>query len=413
MKNKPDIFLKLQWHIIPLLFFICSLKAQPIANMVANGSFEDIYDCNAPFILSKVKSWLSIDSTSFGGIYRNVCNSSIPLNGNTYQYPNTGSSYAMSTFFCLLQNCPRGYLKNRLEANLVAGKTYCVKFHVNVTNMSPRGIDGFGIYFGDNSIDTISYCNVPLSYISPQVKNPIGNVISDTMNWVPITGTFVANGTEKYALIGNFLADNAVTTASINSPYFPDYWTDVCIDDVSCIDMDLAAYAGRDTSTVPGASVYIGRSSDVGIDEACTWYQLPNMATPIATVAGLWVNPVVTTTYVVRQQLWCSGVQWDTVVVNISPVGLTSQKGLSQHLKVYPVPAANELYVQITANTLNKELIKSEVFNSLGQKLLELYIDPSYKNTIDVKELADGIYTLQLTVADSEASVRKRFSIVR
>ncbi len=394
-----------------MLFFCSILKAQSIANVIANGSFEENYDCNQPVPISKAKSWLSIDSSSYAGLYYSTCNGYVPLNANAFQYARTGSAYAISTLYWI--NTGRGYLKNRLKQQLQAGKRYCAKFYVNIANSSTYGIDGFGIYFGGDLIDTITKCTIPLTYISPQVQNPIGNIISDTLDWVPVTGTFVANGTEKYALVGNFKSDGSTDTTLINSDNLPLIFADVCIDDVSCIDIDLPAYAGRDTSTVPGASVYIGRPSDVGIDEACTWYQLPNMATPIATVAGLWVNPVVTTTYVVRQQLWCSGVQWDTVVVNISPVGLTSQKSLSQNLKVYPVPAANELYVELTVQDINKELIKGEVFNSLGQKLLELYIDPSCKNTIDVKELPDGIYTLQLSVAGSAASVRKRFSIDR
>ncbi len=412
MKSKLNISLKQQWHLIlPLLLFCYSFKAQTLANVIANGSFEEYYDCNFPFALSKAKSWLSIDSSSYGGQFAHTCYSAIPINGSGFQYPRTGNAYIICGFYW--NNNPRGYLKNRLKQNLQQGRTYCAKFHVNIADKSTYGIDGFGIYFGNTQIDTITYCNIPLTYLVPQVQNPTGNIISDTLNWTAITGTFIANGTEKYALIGNFKSDNTTDTLLINSTYLPTIFTDVYIDDVSCIDIDLSAYAGRDTSTVPGASVYIGRPSDVGIDEACTWYQLPNIATPIATVAGLWVNPIVTTTYVVRQQLWCSGVKWDTVVVNISPVGLTSQKGLSQNLKVYPVPAANELYVELTVQDINKELIKGEVFNSFGQKLLELYIDPSYKNTIDVKELPDGIYTLQLTVAGSAASVRKRFSIDR
>ena len=108
-----------------------------------------------------------------------------------------------------------------MKHNLEAGKTYCAKFYVNIANTSPRAIDGFGVYFANTDIDTISKCTIPLNYINPQVKNPIGNVITDTLNWTPITGTFVANETGKYALIGNFLADNAMTTLSLNSPFYP------------------------------------------------------------------------------------------------------------------------------------------------------------------------------------------------
>src|SRR5690606_33046643 len=113
-----------------------------------------------------------------------------------------------------------------------AGKTYCVKFYVNISNPSTYGIDGFGAYFGDNNIDTITYCNVPLTYLIPQVQNPQGNIISDTLNWIAITGTFVANGTEKYLLLGNFLSNANTDTLMINPTNLPLIWTEGSIDDV-------------------------------------------------------------------------------------------------------------------------------------------------------------------------------------
>ena len=190
-------FIKNIWKFVLLFCISINIDKAPGCKLHCKySSFEEHYDCAPYYPLSKAKHWLSIDSTSFGGVYRSNCDMSVPKYGDGFQYPKSGEAYILSTIYCLLQNCGRGYLKNRLKQNLQAGETYCVKFHVNITNPSPRGMNGFGIYFGNNTIDTITKCNVPLSYLSPQVKNPIGNVISDTLNWVPITGTFVANGTE-------------------------------------------------------------------------------------------------------------------------------------------------------------------------------------------------------------------------
>src|SRR5690606_19202302 len=140
------------------------------------------------------------------------------------------------------------------------------------------------------------------------------------------TGTFVAQGNEKYALLGNFLADNAVTTTSIGGPFYPSKWTDVCIDDVSCIELNLPAFAGPDTTFIPGDSLFLGREPDVGIDEACIWYKMPG-TTPIDTVAGFWIKPTEACTYVVRQEI-CGLVKWDTVRITLNTVGIKSLSGL-------------------------------------------------------------------------------------
>src|SRR5690606_22419827 len=141
--------------------------------------------------------------------------------------------------------------------------------------------------------------------------------ITDTLNWVAITGTFVANGTEKYLLLGNFLSDDDTDTLMINPTNLPTIATEAGIDDVSCIPLDLEAYAGRDTTILYGDSVYIGREPDFATDPYCVWYKLPDTANAIDTTSGLWVKPSVTTTYVVKQELECSSLKWDTVVVNV------------------------------------------------------------------------------------------------
>jgi len=342
------------------------------------------------------------------------CNGYVPLNGNTYQVPRTGSVYILAGWYNYGSN--RQYMKNRMKSNLQSGKTYCVKFYVNIANTSPRGMDGFGIYFGDNTIDTIKYNTVPLTYLTPQVKNPLGNVIKDTLNWVAVTGTFVATGNEKYALMGNFLADNAVTTASIGGMYFPAYWTDLCIDDVSCIELNLPAFAGRDTSVAPVSPVFLGRQPDVGIDEACVWYKLPN-TTPIDTVAGFWVQPTATSTYVVEQTI-CGLIKRDTVVIHMNLLG-NNELGFGSaqpDIRVWPNPVEDVLAITTQGHRGSETqsfIYEVRIINSLGQKISEKEIE--FKNNkieINTSELPNGVYYLRLKSGKAN-TVSKRFVISR
>ncbi|HRD41101.1 MAG TPA: T9SS C-terminal target domain-containing protein, partial [Bacteroidia bacterium] len=124
---------------------------------------------------------------------------------------------------------------------------------VNLQNNSPYSINNIQVYLGDNSIDTIKYCNMPLTYLSPQITNTLG-VINDTINWIKIENTFVANGTEKYLVIGNFNSDIVTSSTYSSTGIGSGVWSEYMIDDVSVIDFNLPAYAGPDKNINLGDS---------------------------------------------------------------------------------------------------------------------------------------------------------------
>src|SRR5690606_13010817 len=194
----------------------------------------------------------------------------------------------------------------------------------------------------------------PLTYLTPQVQNPQGNIIIDTLNWVAITGTYTANGTEKYLMLGNFLSDEDTDTLTVNLTWSAyNYITEANIDDVSCIPIDLEAYAGRDTTIFLNDSVYIGREPDFAIDTGCVWYKLPS-TTAIDTISGMWVKPPIGThTYVVRQELECSSLKWDTVIVNVkekiidtTDISVNELRIENEKLRIYPNPTSGMLNVE-------------------------------------------------------------------
>jgi len=396
---------KLVFYILIISFF--RLNAQ-IANYISNGSFED--DCQS--IVNPI-NWPGTDSISCnsgGGIYGECSGlANAPLNGFTYQKARTGQNYMISTFF--YQGVGRGYLQNRLKNKLIVGKTYCVRFYVNISGNSSYGMDSFGAYFGGADMDTISTCNLPLTYLTPQIQNLQGNIITDTLNWTLITGTFVANGTEKYAVIGNFRADTLINRTLINPTILPAIATDVCIDDVSCIPIDLPAYAGPNVSVIPGQSVYIGRPADVGIDEACTWYKLPS-SSPVATAAGIWVSPAQTSTYVVEQQIWCGTVKYDTVVVYMNPVGLSTSSRLESEIRIFPNPANDLLQLEILNDDLFQQFKTVVIYNSTGKVIHEKILESGEKEiSIQTEDFPSGFYLLQLSGANE--IINKRFVVSR
>jgi hypothetical protein len=400
MRRLKTIFFFISFGLSSLL-----TSGQQIANYVTNGSFEDKWNCSIP-LLNTAKHWRSIDSSLSANVaFYSTCFPNVPYS-LTFQWPRTGNNFCYASFLCQPPQCPtqnRGYLRNRLKANLQSGKTYCVKFYVCIGNPATYGIDGFGAYFSDNIIDTITQPCVPLTYIIPQIQNPNGNIISDTLNWTLITGTFVANGTEKHMVIGNFKSDAATTKTLINSTNLPSVVADVGIDDVSCIDVDLSAYAGPDAFCIPGNSVYIGRQQDVGIDEACMWYKLPNMTTAIDTAAGIWVTPTTpTSTYIVKQDI-CGNIKYDTVVVYQSGVGITDLQMYSDNINLFPNPTSDNINISFVQGV--SQII---ITNSLGQIIRQQDLDLKNNQIIlQTSDLNNGLY--QIHFKTSFGTVTKKF----
>lgn len=329
-----------------------------------------------------------------------------------FQYPRSGRNLILTQFYCdpasCIYNLSRGYPRNRLKSQLESGKTYCVKYYINVTNNSTHATDGFAAYLSDNSLDTINYCTLPLTYISPQIQNPVGNFITDTLLWTAFSGTFVANGSEKYLLLGNFKSNPATNTIFINPTFLPSNYTDIYLDDVSVIEIDLPAYAGPDKYMVAGDSFYIGRVSDVEIDESCIWYLMTSPTTSLAidSIAGLWVKPASTSTYIVRQQIWCSSVKWDTVIVFLDAVGLQDLKWYSDHINLFPNPTSDNLTISVSMT--NPDIQGFSLVNNLGQTIREgklVLIDKSF--ILQTSDLDPGIY--QVKFKTSAGTVTKQF----
>jgi hypothetical protein len=167
----------------------------------------------------------------------------------------------------------------------------------------------------------------------------------------------------------------------------------------------------------------LGRQRDVGIDEACMWYKLPIVITPttpaIDTAAGIWVNPITTSTYVVRQEI-CGNVKWDTVIVYQTAVGLAPLSlGEGLGVRLYPNPANEKLNI---TSTIDKGVYEITIYNAFGQMLREEEITfqsspPRGRAerglaTIKIDELTNGVYLLKLKTSNSQ-TVSKWFIISR
>lgn len=385
-----------------LLFYSLSFKSQ--VNLVGNPSFEIFLNCSATNYVSIAKYWNSLDSAKLGaaGEYNNTCYPYVPINAGGFQYPKTGNAYLRTTEYC--SNClpnHRGYLKNRLLTTLTSGTVYCVKCFVNLNNASTYAIDKIGIYLSDASVDTVSYCMIPLTYLNPQIENTTGNILKDTLNWIEVSGTFTATGTEKYLVIGNFKS-NAMTTFTPTGVAGGIFFADYYIDDVSVIDYNLLAYAGPDKNINLGDSAFIGRPPEIGLE--CTW---TTGTTTVGTGGGIWVKPTSlgTYSYVVTQNI-CGNIKTDTVNVNVAPSLISEHTMFSQSIGLFPQPA-NDI-VKLTFRNYSDEAIVIEVLDTNGKTV---YSKNEYlrnnSTIIPTDNLSDGIYYLKIKNSKDQFATKK------
>lgn len=404
MTNKITIFLV-------LTFTLTLGRAQ--VNYVPNPSFEDTISCpsSSPIGQNFVKNWKSLDSVSPANCffeYFNKCSSfgstSVPANSRGTQKPRTGNAYVEMQLFCTDPICnswKRTHMRVRLRSPLINSKVYCAKMYVNLIENCKYAIDGFAMNFDNGILDTVNPCSKVISFITPQVMNPSGNIISDTANWISVSGTFTATGNETYLTIGNFFSD-AATSKTITNVTHPVNWSAYFIEDVSVIDYNLPTYAGPDQNINLGDSAFIGRPPEIGLE--CTW---TIGTTTIGSGAGLWVKPLTTGTfsYVVTQNI-CGNIKTDTVNVNVSPSLISEHAMFSQSIGLFPQPA-NDI-VKLTFRNYSDETVSIEILDTNGKTV---YSKKEFvKNNsavIPTDNLSDGIYYLKIKNSKDQFATKK------
>ena len=236
------------------LFLSLKVSAQ---NLVLNPSFEDTITCPIGTWAMQCRYWYSasVGSPDYFSEQPDIfCSTSyVPQNQVGFQYARTGIAYVglgpfVSTTFPSFAN-RREYIGGGLSDTLKHGHEYCVSFYVSVAEEFKYVVDGIGLYLSvDSAVDyTI---NTNLSFV-PQISNLAGNIIYDTLNWVQISGTYIANGGEKYLTIGNF-KDNANTMIDSinNSVPQSQYESYLFIDDVSVIDCTVGISEVNDNLSI-------------------------------------------------------------------------------------------------------------------------------------------------------------------
>ena len=416
---------------ISILILVCAAAlATAQTNFVKNPSFEKYDTCpykSGQIILAKYWQNAIVPDFSRGVEYFNRCAvgnifAGCPNNGAFYQYPKSGNGFAgIQLYYDKTMPPPpspypfknRESLQGHLFGNLINGKTYCVSFWVNLAEGSGYGHNKIGAYLDDGNINTeADTAGEEITTVIPQVFT--NTVIKDTLNWVKIEGSFVANGTETYITIGNFFTNAVIATVVTNYFHLYEQYSYYLIDDISVIPIDLDADAGKDNWVEIGKQVQIGRVGDTtaeGLD--CKWYHkgtLIDSGAIITVNANSVVNAI--DTYVVVQTI-CGLVKTDTVMVKTTGLGIPLLGGAGGGFTIYPNPSSGTLVIANTSlrGTKQSEAIYATIYDLLGRIVQQQNLSFNNKEATIKLNLPSATYILELK--DEAGNVQRERVVVQ
>ncbi len=212
-------------------------------NLVPNYSFE-VYD-TCPLLGNKIyyaPPWFqpsihygNTSNSSSSDFFDTCANSGlvgVPTNNLGFQQAKNGGQGYAGIYLNYDTLNYREYIEVRLDSALKPNKQYCVQFYVS-SSFGTAGISNCGAYFSvDSLLDTTNFKTIN---VIPQVENPSNHYLSDTVNWMLVSGNFIAAGGERFMTIGNFSLPVNTLVDSSSSGFEAEYYY---IDDVSVVYCD-------------------------------------------------------------------------------------------------------------------------------------------------------------------------------
>lgn len=206
------------------IFFITAFTFAQITpveypNLVVNGDFEEYNFCPdglEGILWEACVGWNSPIQTTPD--YYHPCNCELPWSGNVVCVPNnmvgtqnakSGVAYAgivawFNYDFGQGLKVWTEYLQGTLSETLKINKIYKIEFYLSHADSVSFILSNIGVSFSENRrwYPTQSGAN-----FIPDLINKTGKYYSDSINWMLFSGYYVAKGSEKNLIIGNFESD--------------------------------------------------------------------------------------------------------------------------------------------------------------------------------------------------------------
>lgn len=221
-------------------FFVLSLFSTVKShsqNLVPNHSFEEYNYCptwftsNASQFDQMIVDWYVPFSHKGTSDYWHGCHSSYPNNNSGIQYAQHGQGYIGLHAYQTYYKDTREYAMVELISSLEKDVSYTLSMWVSLADKCEVAVNGIGMaLLSDTQMQSIpnqSHGNfvygIPYALIAQQP-------VSDKVNWVQLKTEYIANGDEKYVLLGNLLSGAQNTEMDLvtwhNSPKSAYYYID-------------------------------------------------------------------------------------------------------------------------------------------------------------------------------------------
>lgn len=202
-----------------LMFSASFIFAQ---NLVINSSFEAKNLRRGYGELEKANAWTDANNGSADLFDKNKStakntNNGIPYNYMGYQPSGDGQNYAGivayyddgenrgNSFLGKLFNHRDGYkryteyIQGEFREVMEAGRVYQISFRINLSDKSGRAVSCLGALITDERVKQQDN-----SFIEKTPQFITHRIISDTTEWVVLSGAYIAKGGEKFITIGCF-----------------------------------------------------------------------------------------------------------------------------------------------------------------------------------------------------------------
>jgi len=202
------------WYAAVLVCWAASLPNAHSQNLVPNGGFEETDSCTFGLGLGALHHWYS---AYFTPDHLQSCQpygtaNGLPLNNFTYQHPFEGNSCAgVFTYDGQTGNEWREWLMVPLLDTLVPGQTYYCSFRANAAfggNQNWLASNNLGMHFTAYDRQWIWGDPYPAALNQAHILCP--QILSDTVGWTLVSGSFMADSAYIYLMVGNFFS-NALT----------------------------------------------------------------------------------------------------------------------------------------------------------------------------------------------------------
>ncbi|NVN93639.1 MAG: gliding motility-associated C-terminal domain-containing protein, partial [Bacteroidetes bacterium] len=368
-------------------------------NLVPNPSFEEYTNC--PMNQGEIyfaKGWFN--GCWYNPDYYNACANvsnitfGTPINqANNFQIPKTGVAYAGIHIYSLVPNL-REYIAVKIIDKLIKDRKYCAKFYTSFGATS-HAVDLIGAYF---SLDSLICNNGNLFNKAPQICNPYGNLLIDTLNWMKISGSFISAGGEQYMYIGDFYPDSQNTIFPFNLS-FPNIISYYYIDDVSvCECENLKPKFNKDTTLCFGQQLLLKANIPKEVDSVnYTWQDSSKNSTFLVTQPGTyWVSA-----YIEDYKITVC----DSITVNYADC--TSP---TLWIPNSFTPNGDGLNDKFEYANAENYIIKTYIYNRWGQMVFEGQNTNFWDGTFKGKIVPLGVYAYTIEAMDKRSNEKKVYS---